>query len=303
MTMGKVQRSFHFRKHINVTPFMIVIGFLLLIYGIGLVALFLWAINTSLKDNDNFIRDPLWLTSSWDFANYVTVFEKMTVQVNTSGGGKKELGLEMMFLYSFLYAGGCALIQTLTTATVAYLTARYKNVFSKILHLVVIATLILPIVGNTASLLQVMKDLHLYDTMIGSWIMKVGFNNIYYLVFYAAFSSIPHDYEESAKVDGASHFKIYTNVMFPMVAPLFWTIALLLFINYWNDYQGPYLFMPDLPTASLGLFYFLKNTVTEVSSVSVKVSSGLIVFIPIFIVFLIFRNRIMESINEGGIKE
>lgn len=296
-------RAYHPHKKIQWTPFLIIVGIILIIYCLGLLTLFGWSLATSLKDKGTYESNPVWLANVWDFGNYAIVWDKMRVQVNTSSGTTRFDHIEIMFLYSFLYAGGCSLIQTFTTATVAYLTSRYKNPFSKVLHYLVIATLILPIVGNTASLLQVTKDLHIYDTMIGSYIMKIGFNNIYYLVFYAAFASIPHDYEESAKVDGANHFRIYGNIMLPMVQPLFWTVALLLFIGYWNDYQGPYLFMPDKPTAALGLWYFLKDSNTDVANVPVKVASGIIVLLPILIVFLIFRNRIMESINEGGIKE
>ena len=289
-------------KKTPVSTFGVINGIVLTVYVIGMMLLFLWALSTALKTTDNFDRDPLGWTRSWAWTNFGDVFMKMRVQVSGNDGGLHWVYLDQMFLYSLLYAGGAAFIQTLTTATMAYMTSTYKNWFSRILHTIVIITLILPIVGNTASFLQIMTDLHLYDHFYGIYIMKIGFNNIYYLIFYAAFSKIPKDYRESARIDGANLLQLYTRISFPMVSSLFWTVFLLLFIGYWNDYQTPLLFLPDKPTAALGLYYFLQSTDPAFANPPMKVAAGICVFIPIFIVFLIFRNRIMQDLNEGGIK-
>ena len=295
-------RGLYRSKKTPFSAFGVIIGILLILYVLGIMILFLWSFSTALKTTDNFDRDPLGWTKSWAWTNFADVFTKMKVQVTGNDGKRHMLYLDQMFLYSPLYAGGSALIQTLTTATMAYMTSTYRNWFSRILHNIVIVTLILPIVGNTASMLQVMNDLHLYDHLYGAYIMKIGFNNIYYLIFYAAFSKIPKDYRESARIDGANLLQLYTRISFPMVSSLFWTVFLLLFIGYWNDYQTPLLFLPDKPTAALGLYYFLQSTDPVFANPPMKVAAGICVFIPIFIVFLIFRNRIMQDLNEGGIK-
>jgi ABC-type glycerol-3-phosphate transport system permease component len=284
------------------SPFSAFIGVVLFIFSFFLLFVLFWAFFTSFKSNDNFNRDAVWLPQNWTFDNYAKVFQLMKMQVNTSGG-RKYAGIGMMFLNSILYAGGCAFFQTITTASVAYLTARYDFKISKIIHYTVIITLILPIVGNLASLLQLTQALHLYDTMIGSWIMKVGFNNVYYLIFYAAFKSIPKDYAESAFVDGASHFRVYWNIYLPMILPLVGTVMVLLFVNYWNDYQVPYVFLPDQPTIALGLYAFQKAPSAQGASyVPVQIAAGVVVFIPIFLVFLVFRKRLMGNLLEGGLK-
>ena len=297
--MENIARS-NKRKKLFYSGFDITTFIILSLYTIGLIMLILWALMTSFKIDDNYLRDPVGWPKIFSFDNYLNVFEYMRVLV-TKNGKQNYVYIEQMLLYSVLYAGGCALIQTFVTALVAYLTSKYECLVSKIVHYSVIVTMILPIVGNMSSMIQILRALHIYDTMIGMYIMKFGYANIYYLIFYAAFKRIPKDYTEYALVEGASHPRIMFKIMFPMVAPLLGTVALLLFINYWNDYQVPYVYLPSMPTAALGLYATL-NVNTSINETPFKIASGIVVFIPIFIVFMIFRNKIMSNIDEGGIK-
>ena len=286
-----------------VSAFGFVVGFLLVIYSLGLIALLLWAVNTSLKTDDNYFLDQLGLTKTWSFPNYVNSFKAMRVQVNARGGGKRYAYFWEMFLNSVLYAGGAAFFQTFTTALVAYLTSRYHNWVSKVIHNTVIVTMLIPVVGSLASTLQMAVNLHIYDQLWGMYILKIGFNNIYYLIFYAAFSRIPDDYTEAAYLEGASHWRIFSRVMLPIQMPLVGVVFLLLFIGYWNDYQVPLLFIPDYPTLAVGLFQFLNNdTTTQMASVPYKVTGGVLVLIPLLILFLIFKKQLMANIDDGGIK-
>ena len=274
---------------------------LLTLYSIGLLLLIFWAMFSSFKTADSYLRNPtiFFGNNAFTFDNYIYVFSKMRVRV--SRGSSHYVYFEQMLLYSARYAGGCAFIQTAVTTTVTYLTSKYPCLLSKIVHYSVIVTMVLPIVGNMSSMIQVLRALHIYDTMIGMYIMKFGYANLYYLIFYAAFSRIPKDYTEYALVEGASHFRIYTRVMLPIVMPLFGTVALLLFINYWNDYQVPYVYLPNSPTAALGLYAIL-NVNTEINEAPFKIAAGVLLFIPLLILFLIFRNKIMSNMDEGGIK-
>lgn len=279
----------------------IIIGCILLLYCIVFVAIFVWAFCTSLKTDDEFIQNPSGLLSSFNISNYFEVFNKISYNVKTSEGLFPKY-YESMLLYSVLYAGGSALVQVFCTAVVAYCTAKYDNVFSKIIHYVVIVTLILPIVGNTPSLISVMKALGLYNSLVGAWIMKFCFNNMYYLIFYAAFKGLSWSYAESAFLDGASHYTVFFKIMLPLMMKLVGTVFLLLFISYWNDYQTPMFYLPDFRTASYGLFVIYTSTEGNLAFPPMKIAGGVIVFLPIFILFLVFRNKIMGNLTEGGIK-
>lgn len=289
------------RRKAKPNAFDVTIFIVLSFYVVGLVVLLLWALMSTFKSSNEYLRDPLSWPKQFTLDNYLNVFESMYVLVTYKSGAQEKIYIERMFLYSILYAGGCSLVQTFVTALVAYLTSKYDCILSKIIHYSVIITMILPIIGNMSSMIQVLRFLHIYDTMIGMYIMKFGYANIYYLIFYAAFKKIPKDYTEFALVEGAGHFRIFFRIMLPMVTPLLGTVFLLFFISYWNDYQVPYVYLPSMPTAALGLYATL-NVNTVNTGTPFKISSGILVFIPIFIIFMIFRNKIMSNIDEGGIK-
>lgn len=280
----------------------IVLFIVLLIYSAALITLFVWALYTSFKIQDDYDRSRWTLPWPPSLKNYVNVFKGMELSVKTSTG-RKPVYIETMLLNSVLYAGGCAFCQTFFTATVAYCTARYKGAAATIIHDVVIVTLILPIVGSLASTLQMAYALNIVDNIVGIYVLKISFNNMYYLIFYALFDGMSGEYAESAFIDGASHFTVYFKIMLPLVATLFGTVFLLFFIQYWNDYQVPLLFLRNQPTVALGLYAYMQSGMSgSTATATEKIAAGVCVFLPVFALFVAFRNKIMGNLTEGGIK-
>ncbi len=291
----------------NITPFSVVVGAILILYTAAILILFFWAIIMSFKNWREFRADAISFPSFFDLSNYQTMFDEFLIRVpiELADGTKTRIAYKMLdqFVNSLLYSAGGALCQTVCTVMVAYCTSKYKGIFSSIIHTVVIVTIALPIVGNMPSMINVLQTLGLYDNLIGMWIMKFGFANIYYFIFYAAFEAISWDFAEAAFIDGSSHYGVFFKIMLPMVMPLFGTIFLMFFIQYWNDYQSPMIYWASHPTVAYGLYDFMHSTAAAVSSnTPAKIAGGVIVFIPMFIVFLIFKNKLMSNLTEGGIK-
>lgn len=283
-----------------------VVMVLLILYGVAVVGLLLWGFIASFRNDQAVVQRPWALFEDLTLDNYSDVFNNFKT-FKYVDGGTQTVYFEEMFLNSLLYAGGGALMQTLCTAIVAYLTAKYDNTCSKIVHYTVIVTLTLPIVGNLASMLQVTKSLKLFDSIVGSWIMKFGFNNIYYLIFYAFFKKISWEYAESAFLDGGSHYTVFFRIMLPLAMPLMATVFLLNFIQYWNDFETPYMFLPNHTTAGIMLYMSIIGgggswAGEGVIALTSQLAAAFLVFLPIFVLFLVFRNKIMGNLSEGGIK-
>lgn len=283
-----------------------VVMVLLILYGVAVVGLLLWGFIASFRNDQAVVQRPWALFQDLTLDNYSDVFNNFKT-FKYVDGGTQTVYFEEMFLNSLLYAGGGALMQTLCTAIVAYLTAKYDNTCSKIVHYTVIVTLTLPIVGNLASMLQVTKSLKLFDNIVGSWIMKFGFNNIYYLIFYAFFKKISWEYAESAFLDGGSHYTVFFRIMLPLAMPLIATVFLLNFIQYWNDFETPYMFLPNHTTAGIMLYMSIIGgggswAGEGVIALTSQLAAAFLVFLPIFVLFLVFRNKIMGNLSEGGIK-
>ncbi len=290
------------RKPNRLSPYGAIVGTVLGVYVLSMIAMFLWALNTSLKTVDSFDFDTIGLTKDFAFENYATAYLNGFAKEVPSADGTRWVYIEEMFLNSLLYAGGGAFCQMICSCVVAYLTAKYDNPFSRLLHNVIIITMILPIVGALPSQVQIMDFLHLRNTMVGMWIMKFGFTNIYYLIFYGAFKSTSWGYAEAAIIDGANHFQVFFRIMMPLVKPLMGVVFLVFFIEYWNDYQVPMLFLDDQPVLSLGLFEFFKSFEQELSTPVVKTAGGVIVLMPLLILFIAFKDKLMGNLTEGGIK-
>lgn len=294
----KEKKKFYFARDV-----LAIVGFVLLaIYAISLFAPMIWALLTSLKTREDFYYNKFGLPQQWMFSNYVIAFTKMNITINVPGG-RMVFYTYHMFFNSILYAGGCTVMHILAPAVTAYCVARYKFRFGKILYATVIVTMMLPIVGSLPSELQVARFLGTYDNMVGMWIMKANFLGMNFLVFYAAFKGLSNDYAEAARMDGCSHAGIMFRIMFPLILPTFSTLALLSFIGFWNDYQTPMIYLPNTPTLAYGLFLYQFSTDNEISTKPLQLAGCMIVMLPIFILFVIFRDKLLMNVGIGGLKE
>ena len=280
---------------------MVIMLIVLTLYALSLIALLLWALKTSFQSQYEFRTNIIGLPKDWTW-NYGMVYDKFYYEVFFEGVGTLYIGMDRMFLYSFLYAIGCAFMNTLVPCITAYMCARFPYKFGKVITSVVIVAMVLPIVGSLPSEIQVARFLGLYDHIWGLWIMKGNFLGMYYLVFLGVFKGIPKEFDEAAKIDGAGEFTVMTRIILPVVSNTFFTVMLLYFIQYWNDYQTPLVYLPHYPTIALGLSFMSISTDYEMSSVPARMTAAMLLLIPILVVFLFAHKRLIGNLTVGGIK-
>ena len=286
------------KKHVPIFAKILLV--LLLFYFISLLLPLFWAIYTSLKNNAQYRMDKLLPSYPFYFDNYLSAFS----------GFKKAIGdrgefayFDDMLINSVIYAVGSSFIQTAIICVTAYATSRFNFKFDKWIYTIVIVTMILPIVGSLPSELRVAKLLGLYDSIWGMFLMKANFLGMYYLVFHAIFRGIPKDFDEAAYMDGAGNFTIFFKIIFPLVVGTFVTVMLIKFIDFWNDYMTPMVYMPNFPTIALGLYEMTNATTTGKTGIQIELAASMIVFIPNFVIFIIFRDKLIGNISMGGLKE
>ena len=278
------------------TPFLVVAFVVILLYVISLLIPLAWALMTSLKSNTEFRVNIIGFPKQLVF-NYVYVFKRYYVPVS----GEK-IYMARLFLYSLLYAGGCALTNTLVPCLTAYTCAKFPYKLSAVIHTTVVIVMIIPIIGSLPAEVQMASDLRLYNHIWGLWIMKANFLGMYFLVFYNVFKAFPSAYSEAAKIDGASNFAVMVRIMLPLVRNTFFTVYLLNFITYWNDYQTPLIFIPSYPTVALGMYRMAKTTINELAKIPMRLTAAMLMFLPIFILFVAFNKRLLGNLTLGGIK-
>ena len=282
------------------SPLTVVLLIVLTLYALTLIGLLFWAVITSFKSQAEFRINILGFPDKWVW-NYGEVFRSFQVSVMAEDG-TRYVSMGGMILNSVIYSFGCAIASTMTPCITAYLCAKFPFRFSKVVYFIVIVTMALPIVGSLPSELLVARTFGIYDRIWLLWIMKANFLGIYFLVFHAEFKSIPKEYTEAAKIDGAGNFTILFRIMLPLVRNTIFVIMLIKFIEFWNDYQTPLVFLPSYPTLAYGVFTLATTSVNNMSTVPMRMASAVMMLIPILVVFLIFQKKIMSNVSVGGIK-
>lgn len=280
----------------------IVIFVILIIYFISLLIPVSWAIYSAFNDKQAFkefyvyhLSFPTKLT----FDNFKIALTEYYITAYTTG---LQYSFFDMIGFSLIYTFGSALFATLTPCLVAYCAARFKFKFSKIIYAFVIITMSLPIVGAMPSELRMLKTLGIFDTFFGMFVLRMNFLSLNFLIFYAQFQTIPMTYSEAAKVDGASNFRIMTTVIFPQAIPTMFTIFLLNFIGFWNDYQIPRIYLPSYPTLAQGLLEFSASGERLINHIPIKLAGFIGLTIPIIVVFALLNKYLKINVAAGGIK-
>ena len=138
--------------------------------------------------------------------------------------------------------------------------------------------------------------------MWGDFIVNFTFANMYFLVFYAFYSGVSGTFAEAAEVDGASQLRTMIQIIMPLASKMILTVVLIFFIGRWNNYATPLVYMPNKWMISYRL-YIITIYQDKVGGDPAKIAGAMIIVVPILIIFILLRNKIMGNVSMGGIKE
>ena len=295
------------RSSVNV--FAIAIAVLLVVYMLTMCITLFWTLMTTVKTNAEYefyeeagvmVGNKLWLPKkSISFNNYKMAFKFFYVPVP---GGLYTVDIFTQFIYSFLYSFGCAASVTVVSLVMGYATARFKYKFSNYIYAFVLVTMALPIIGSMPSEIAVAQKLRIYDTFPGIWIMRGSFLNTYFLIFFAQFKTIPKDYTEAAKIDGANPLSIMLKIIVPLAMSTVITVFVLTFISFWNDFQIPMVYIPSYPVAAYGMYVFQNTPIVEIANTPTRLAGIFLMAFPIIIFYAIFNKKLNVNLSVGGIK-
>lgn len=283
-------------KKIGLFPVFLCIG--LIVYAACIAAPLLYGFLTSLKVEDDYILNATGFPHPVSFDNYIQAFQGFYV-ITDSG---KKVYFEILLLNSGLYALGSAFMSVAVPCIAAYVVANYNYKICTIVKSFVIISIVIPIVGSLPSELQLAQNLGLYNNFFGVWLMSGHIRTMYFLILCQTFKAFPKGYSEAAAIDGAGEFTVFFKIIIPLAKNALLTIMLIKLIEFWNDYQTPLIFMPENPTLAYGLHLFRFNTNTEYATTPMMMTGCMLVFLPIFALFMVFKNRIIGNLTIGGLK-
>lgn len=324
----------------NITVFQIVMCVILSIYTLSIIIPLIVAINCSLSPDFQLSRlgylNPFWnhilkvgdkSVNIFEAEKWTTVFEQYrmvidgfnnqkafsgTYYVNGIKYGREgvRVGFLGMFLNTFGYALGGSLVHSICMVLMAYLCAKYRNFFSKIIYAIVMFMMMVPILGGTSSTIELIRKIHLYDTYYGFLFFKFSFGGVYFLTYHAFFESLPDAYNEAAEIDGASQLRIMLTIVVPLASKIIFTTTLLSFVAMYNEYTTALLYMPTHPTLAFGVYTMSQNSEASLSngvrfqptSTSARMAAIMILAIPMVILFIFAKDKLMGNVSVGGIK-
>lgn len=283
-------------------PIIIIALVLAVLYAVSFVLLMVWATISSLKGRFDLLGNPFGLPKKWMFENFITAAKGIAMDV-PYGYSVRTVEIWEQLFYSVLYAGGSAFINCFVLCVVSYLVAKYDFAFSKFVYGIVVVSMMIPIIGALPSEMQIMTTLKLKDSFFGVFVLRASFTGMYFLMFYAQFKNISDGYSQAASIDGASHTRIMFEIIFPLVKGTFGVIFLVLFVNFWNDYQTPMLYLSSKPTVAYGLYMLnAQPRDNSAGSLPVKLAACILSCLPVVILFIIFRDKMMGNFSVGGLK-
>lgn len=272
-------------KRINIF-FFIFASVLAVIYAFP----FLLVLLNSAKEKRAVLNDPLSLPVEWQWENFTDAIKKM--------------GYWQALTNSLIITIISVIAIIITSSMLAYYLSRSKTKFSAITFLVLVASMIVPFQALMIPFVGLFgeRGLNLPGNQITIAFFYVGFGVALSTFLYHGFiSNIPYELDEAAAIDGASPFKTFRKIIFPMLGPVTATVAIINALWVWNDFLLPSVVLIDSDQKTLPLRTFVfygKYT----SDYGLAMAGLLLSIIPILIFYFLMQKRIISGISAGAVK-
>ena len=280
------------KKKFHTTPVRIIIFIVFLIYAVTLLIPYLWGFLISLKTRAEYLNNSVFsLPGSLNFSNYSRAWTDLS---------SNDIGMVEMLLNSFWFAVGTSVFEIFFSAMAAYVVAKYKFPGRSVVYFFALITLMIPLMGTMPSNLRFLQMLGAYNSPLYMIVAPtvIGGN---FLILYSSFKNVSWEYAEAAIMDGASHLRIWFQIMLPQVISVLVALFLTSFIVFWSDSMSPLIYFPDLPTLASGLYLY--QTIAQREMNYPIFFAGLIMsMIPTVVLFFIFQESMMDIQLGGGLK-
>ena len=263
---------------------------LLSIWGVAVLFPFYWMVLTSIKSYSAYSseRIPKFFTTSPTFRNYIDAFT--------------EVSLSRYFLNTLIFTVVTTVLMLVVITLAAFAFARLDFKGKNIAFTLFLSLMMLPSELVVITNFVTVTDMGLRNTFTGLILPSV--TSVFYIYLLKEnFSQVPDELYYAAKVDGTTDMKYLLRVMIPICKPTFVTVLILKVIECWNSYVWPRLITddPKYHLVSYGIQEIRENGFGR-ENIPAMMAAVVAVSLPLIILFLVFRNKIMEGVARGGTK-
>jgi ABC-type glycerol-3-phosphate transport system permease component len=266
----------------------------LLIASFLMIAPFLWALSTSFKlPGDVFAYPPRFLPDPFTLNNYIKV--------------TTDIPFPRYLLNSVIVTTSIVLLNVVFGTAAAYAFAKLRFPGRDVIFFALLLTLMVPPQVNLIPVFKMMVELHKaipalgVDTYFG--LIAPSAITVFGIFLMRGFlRSIPDEILESARMDGASEWRILRSIVFPLALPGMATLAIFTFLGAWNDFLWPLIVTSsdDMRTLPVGLALLARRNASDWGT---TMAGTIVTAAPLIIVFLLMQRRFIEGLTAGAVKD
>jgi multiple sugar transport system permease protein len=260
---------------------------LLIALSAAVLVPFAWMVISSLKRNEEVFTVPIqWWPEELQWGNYVEIW--------------REVPMALYLGNSLFLAVTITFLQVLTGSFAAYGFAKTRFPGRDALFLTYLATIAVPWQAYMVPQYILMEKAGLVDTR-WALVLLQAFGAFGVFLMRQYYLTIPDELIEAARLDGLTEFGIWARIALPLSKPALASLALLTFVNTWNDYMGPFIYLTsnDLWTVQIGLRSFVGVYDTHFAMI---MTGSVVSVVPIVIVFLAGQRYFVRGIATSGLK-
>jgi multiple sugar transport system permease protein len=259
----------------------------LIALGIVTIAPIVFVVLTSLMTSNQALTASI-IPRPFDFGNYVRVFT--------------ELPLAQWFGNSALYAVLATLFMLLSSVPAAYALAQIQFKGANLIFTAIIVTMLLPPQVTAVPVYVMWSHLHLTGTLWPLILPNLLGDAFSVFLLRQFFLTIPKEYGDAARMDGAGEWRVLWSVVMPMARPGIASAAIFMFFHSWNDYYGPLLYASENDRAwpiAYGLATFRGQ---HGSDWSMTMALTVVIMVPVVVIFFFAQKAFVEGIALTGVK-
>ena len=263
---------------------------LLVFWALVVLFPFYWMLLTSVKSYGSYNAEyiPKFFTLTPTFENYIQAFSAVP--------------LAKYFINTLIFTVATTALMLVIAIPSAYAFARLEFRGKNLLFLGFLALMMIPSELVVITNFTTITNLELRNTFTGL-ILPSAASVFYIYLLKENFEGVPDELYLAAKVDGTTDFKYLMKVLVPICRPTVVTVTILKVIECWNSYVWPRLITDDQA------YYLVSNGIQEIrengfgrENIPAMMAAVVVISLPLIVLFLIFRNKIMAGVARGGIK-
>lgn len=244
---------------------------------------------SSFKTNQEFAKTTLFqLPEAFDLENYKQVFIKghlLTAYRNTL----------ILLLFGVT-------LNIMFGTMLAYALGRFQFRARGLILAMIMGARVIPTITTQVATFTVIKSIGLYDTLWAPILLYAGTDVVQIFLYLQFIESIPYELDESAKLAGASNFRIYWDIILPLMKPATVTAVILKVVAIYNDMYIPYLYLASDKNLVISTALLRFNGSAYGSQVPILAASFILVMIPMLILYILAQNLIFDGITAGSVK-